>query len=70
MLATLMAEKGGQTNRGRGDRNRLPARGCRGREIPGEQAKGDNTESAGWEVDAGPGGQAIQDQKRSYRIGY
>ena len=47
MIVKLRAEKGGRTDGGRDGRNRLVARGCGGREVPGgEQVEGSTTESA------------------------
>ena len=56
MLATSRPAKGGQTDRGRGDRNRLSERGCRGREGPGGQVEGGKAASSGLEVEAGRSG--------------
>ena len=46
-LATPREAKGGKTNGGRGGRNRLAARGFRGKEGPGKQVEGVKTASAG-----------------------
>ena len=41
-----------QTERGRGDRKSLAARGCRGQEVAGEKVEGLNTASVRHEVEA------------------
>ena len=47
VLATSGAEKGVLPDRGRGGRNGLVVRGCRGRQGPGEKVEGGKTASAG-----------------------
>ena len=53
---TSRAVKGGQKYAGRGVRNSLAARGCRGKEGPVEQFEGGNTTIAVLYVEAGGGG--------------
>ena len=56
MLATSRAAKGKKKDEGRGGRNGHAARGCRGREGPGEQVKGGKTSRKRREVEAGGSG--------------
>ena len=46
-LSTSRSERGQQPGGGRGGRNGLVARGCRGQQGPGDQVKGGNIASAG-----------------------
>ena len=46
-LETLRAAKGGQPYRGRGGQNKIVARGCRGRQGPGEQVECGKTANVG-----------------------
>ena len=67
-----MTTKGGQPDRGRGGRNGLVARGCRGLQGPEKKVKGDKTDSAGRAVEAGRNrrlfGQAVQDRKEGGKL--
>ena len=73
MLVKLRAEKGEQTDGGRGGRNRHTAQGFRGQEGHWGLGQGwqDREQRDGrWSpagVDVCPGGQAIQDRKRRVR---
>ena len=59
--------------RGRGGRNGLAARGCRGRQGPGDQVKGGKTAIPGRAVEPGRKGclfgQAVQDRNDGEKFG-
>ena len=55
-ISMSRAEKGGRTDRVRGNINKLAERGCRGQERPGEQVEAKNTARSGREVEAGVSG--------------
>ena len=67
------AAKGVRPDGRQGGRNGIAAQGFRRQQVPGEQFKGGNTESAGRAVEAdGNGcvfGQAVQDQNEGVKLG-
>ena len=72
-LATSRAVKGGRTEGGQGNRNKISAQGCRGRQGHGDQVEGGNTASTGRAVEAGRNGrlisQAVQERNEGGKSG-